>query len=242
MLLLALAVLTTSVAAPSAEDIIKKMDDNMTFGTRISESEMIIESPSGKEVKKLRVWARGQTDTYAEFTAPERDKGVKYLKLGDNLYMFLPRTEKVVKISGHLLRQSLMDSDFSYEDMMESRALLDNYNAKILREETKDGEPCWLLELISKRDGVGYYRRLLWVSQKTYVAVLAQRYAKSGVLLKELQNRRIMQYGGRNYPTQMIMQDKLKQGTRTTLQMTAVKFDAQLPDSLFSRRNLMRRR
>ena len=228
--------------ALTGDEILQKMDENMTFKSRIANGTMTIHRPGqSDEVKSLRMWTRGWDDSYSEFLAPARDKGIKYLKLKDNLYMYLPRTEKVVKISGHLLRQSLMDSDFSYEDMLEARALLADYQVRIDKEETLDGQPCWVLELTAKRPGLAYYRRRLWVAKTTFVSVRAERYAQSGVLLRVMTTAKPVTYGGRHYPTVMTMQDKLKKGTSTTLELTNIKFDADIPGSLFSRRNLMKR-
>jgi outer membrane lipoprotein-sorting protein len=232
--------LLTVLGADNALEIVRTMDDNMTFGTRTAEAEMVVKKPGGEERKQLKLWSRGQVDTYAEFIAPARDKGVKYLKLEDNLYMFLPSTEKVVKISGHLLRQNLMDSDFSYEDMLESRRMLENYTASLAGEEERAGEPTWVIDLVAKKEGVAYARRKVWVSKRTHLPVLEHRFAKSGALLKEYATAKPVQHGRRWYPLQSTIRDKLKEGTETHFILTNVEFDAKIPDDVFSRRNLMR--
>ena len=237
-----LAALTPMVASGlTPEEIVRKMDENMTFETRIADGTMtVFDTDGSSEVRKLKIWARGASDSYVRFVSPARDKGIKYLKREDNLYMYMPRTEKVVKISGHMLRQSLMDSDFSYEDMLESRKLLESYGVAIAGEESIDGDQCWVLELTAKKAGTTYARRKLWVSKKTFVARKAERYAKSGVLLKVVLQSRIIQHGERYYPAVTEMRDTLKKGTRTTFELSNMRFDVNVPSKLFSRRNLMR--
>ena len=230
-----------AATAQTAEEILTKMDANMTFGTRITGGTMTISRADGTEdVKTMKMWGRGGVDSFVKFESPARDKGVKYLKLDDNLYMFLPRTGKVVKISGHLLRQSLMDSDFSYEDMMEARKLLVDYTPRIAGEETLDGEHCWVLELDGKREGVSYARRKIWVTKETLVPVKSELYAKSGMLMKVSTSTRIMTYGGRHYPLRLTMEDKLKKGSKTVMLLTDPSFDVDIPDRYFSRRSLMK--
>jgi hypothetical protein len=143
------------------------MDEVMTFKTRVTDATLNVTRDGKTDTKTLRIWNRGWDDSYSEFLSPARDKGVKYLKLEKNLYMFLPSTEKVVKISGHLLRQSVMDSDFSYEDMLEQRALLQDYDAKLLGADTLDGKPCWVVDLTAKNPGQTYARRKMWIAQDT---------------------------------------------------------------------------
>ncbi len=229
-------------AAQTGEEIIKKMDENMTFKTRTATCSLTSHKPgAAPDVRTLRMWARGWDDSFSEFQSPARDKGVKYLKLQKSLYMYLPRTEKVVTISGHMLRQSVMDSDFSYEDMLESRALLNDYNVKVLGSEPMLGEDSWQLELTAKREDVTYPKRKMWVGKKTYIPLRTERYAASGQLLKVMSSEGVTAVkGGRYYPMKWTMEDKMRKGTKSVLSFDDIQFDAAVDDGLFSRRNLMK--
>lgn len=240
-LLLATLLMAGAASAQTADEIVKKMDENMTFNTRTGNAKLeVVRAGQGTDTRTLKIWGRGFDDSYSEFLTPARDQGVKYLKIGKSLHMYLPRTEKVMTISGHLLRESIMDSDFSYEDMLEARALLADYDAKLIGSEALNGEDCWLLELTAKREGVSYYRRKLWISKKTYVAMKMERYAETGLLLKTMTARDIKVHGGRNYPMVLEMQDAMRKGSKTTFTMTDVVFDVAIPEATFSRRNLMK--
>ena len=237
---LVLAIAPCAAADRSPTEILAKMDDNMTFKTRTALGKMTThDGTGGSDERRLRIWARGLTDSYVVFEAPARDKGVKYLKRDDNLYMYLPQTEKVVKISGHMLRQSLMDSDFSYEDMLESPRLLDRYEPTLAGEETVAGEPCWVLQLKAKVDATAYAKRKLWIAKRTFVAMKDERYAESGLLMKVVQQSGVVEHKGRFYPSSTRMEDKLKKGTYTVFELSELAFDGDVPDKLFSRRNLM---
>ena len=83
-----------------------------------------------------------------------------------------------------MLRQSVMGSDLSYEDLMEDRKLEDLYSAQISGEEEYDGRPCWVLDLTAKEEDVAYYSRKVWVDKERFVALKEDRFAKSGKLLK----------------------------------------------------------
>jgi outer membrane lipoprotein-sorting protein len=230
-----------TATAQTADEIVKKMDENMTFKTRTGNATLTVERPGESvDTRSMTIWGRGIDDSYNVFKSPARDAGVKYLKLGKSLHMYLPRSEKVVSISGHLLRESIMDSDFSYEDMLEAHALLADYDTKIVGEETFGGDPCWIVELTAKHDGVSYYRRKLWISKKTYVALKMERYAETGLLLKTMTATNIVEYGGRHYPMKLTMQDSLRKGSKSTFSLENIKFDVTIPDTLFSRRNLMK--
>jgi len=210
-LTIGLLLVTGVASAQTGEEILRKMDENMTFSTRTARITMTIHDGNGSsEAKKMEIWGEGMDKSYSTFVAPARDKGTRFLKLGDNLYMVLPRSSKVVKIVGHMLRQGMMDSDFSYEDLMESRALFTDYHVEILGDEKVDGIPCWIIELTEKKPGTTYPRRKLWIEKKSFVALRSERYAKSGTLLKTLEQSQIKQYGTRYYPMRTVMRDAMK--------------------------------
>ncbi len=76
------------------------------------------------------------------------------LKLGDQLWTYSPQTDRTILISGHMLRQSVMGSDLSYEDMMEDPFLQNTYNAEIVGSDTISNRSVWILELKAKKEDV----------------------------------------------------------------------------------------
>lgn len=224
----------------TADEIIKGMDKNMVFGSRKTTSVMRIHKRGRTRSKKMLSYSKGQDTSYSVFLSPARDKGIKYLKIGDNLWMYLPSAEKVVKISGHMLRQSMMGSDFSYEDMLESRAMRESYNSKILKSEKCGKLQCYVVELNQKKPGQTYPKRKYWITHKQFVPVRSEMYAASGRLMKVMLLSKVKEYEGRYYPTKIRMENKLKRGTWTEIVMTDIAFKVKLPGQVFSLRNLQR--
>ena len=234
----------------SGEEIVQKVDANMTFGTARFESELRIRVESDIRVKKMVSYAEGRDRSFVEFTDPPRDAGVKYLKIGDQMWLYLPSVEKVIKIAGHMLRQSMMGSDFSYEDALESSELLARYDVKLLSEEAitvtfrrgteeiKSEHDCYLLELTARVKGVTYYRRRLWVDRATFVPVREELFALSGKKLKEMELGDIARFGGRHYPLYVRLSNLLRRGSSTELVVTRAQFDLKLPAGTFSQRSL----
>lgn len=225
----------------SVEDIVKRVDQQMTFSTRSTKALLRIIDPEETREKELKMFSRGQQDAFLVFLKPDRDKGSRMLKLEGQLWTYFPRTEKTVKISGHLLRQPLMGSDFSYEDMTENRALTERYEGKLLPEEVVDGEPCYVIHFKQKQQGLSYPEMKQWVSKKYLLPLREERYAKTGKLLKVMRFGKITKVGeGRFYPLLIISEDKLKKGSRTELVLSDMVFGVEVPQSIFDLRNLER--
>ena len=225
----------------TADEILERIDRNMVSTTVISTATMEIHQRNRVDVKEMKIWGKGKNSSFMEFTAPARDKGTKYLRLEDNLWMYLPNIEKVIKISGHLLRQSMMGSDYSYEDTLDRIKLLEDYTSVLVGEEDFEGRPCYILELTAARKDVTYYRRKIWVDKEYFIGVKSELYAKTGKLLKMMTVHKIEQIQGRHYPTQATMQDLLRKDSRTEFFITSIQFDVDIPDEIFTIRNLEKR-
>jgi negative regulator of sigma E activity len=221
----------------TAEEIINMRDDNEYFDTAQMEAEMIIVSGSRK-ITKTMVALTDKKNSLAEFTNSQ-DRGTKFLKREDDLWMFFPDAEEIIKISGHMLNQGMMGSDFSYQDVMESDKLTDLYDFKIIREEELDGRPCYVLEGIA-REGVkvSYYRRVSWIEKERFIGLKEELYAQSGRLLKETKVNKIEEIEGRWVPTDSVMEDKLKKDTYTQFIITQINFNPEIPEETFSLQNL----
>ena len=231
------SLIITTAAEMTAEEIINKRDDNEYFDTAQMEAEMIIVSGSRK-ITKTMVALTDKKNSLVEFTNSQ-DRGTKFLKREDDLWMFFPDAEEIIKISGHMLNQGMMGSDFSYQDVMEADKLTDLYNFKIIGEEEFDGRPCYVLEGIA-REGVkvSYYRRISWVDKERFIGLKEELYAKSGRILKETKANVIEEIEGRWVPTNSVMENKLRKDTYTEFTITQIKFNLEIPEETFSLQNL----
>jgi len=226
-----------AAAEMTAEEIINKRDDNEYFDTAQMEAEMIIVSGSRK-ITKTMVALTDKKNSLVEFTNSQ-DRGTKFLKREDDLWMFFPDAEEIIKISGHMLNQGMMGSDFSYQDVMEADKLTDLYDFKIIKEEEFEGRPCYVLEGIA-REGVkvSYYRRVSWIDKERFIGLKEELYAESGRILKETKANVIEEIEGRWVPTNSVMENKLRKDTYTEFTITQIKFNLEIPEETFSLQNL----
>ena len=207
-------------SSPEALAVIEKVDLNM-----VSKSQTI----------RSKGYSVGQDKNFTEYLSPEREKGMKMLKLDDRLWIYSPSTDRTIQLSGHLLRQSLMGSDLSYEDMMEEKKLSLIYSVNIIGEELINNRKAWKMELIAKVSNVSYYKRLSWIDKEKYVPLKEDLFAKSGELLKTTLFTDIKKINGRWYPTKINYKDVLKTGQGTDFVILEIAFDKSIPDNYFSK-------
>jgi outer membrane lipoprotein-sorting protein len=225
--------------APSAAELLKRVDNNEIYTTIEYEGEIIIENGNRRYVKIFKAWGRGNTHSFIEFTNQE-DKGTKYLKRDGRLYVYSPDTEEVMLISGHMLKESMMGSDMSYEDTLNNETLTSRYDPVIAGSETVNGRDSWVLELKAKKKTESYPSRKLWIDKENGDLLRYELFALSGVKLKDYNLLKVEIIGGRRFPVEGEMRDFMRKDSKTKFVMKNVVLDKPIADSVFSQRNLER--
>ena len=233
LLLLSPAILLAQT--PSGDEILKKVDRNMVTENKIFTSRMIIHGRRESRTVESKSWQRHTNEAFTEYLAPAREQGTKMLKLQDNLWTYSPSTDRIIMISGHMMRQSVMGSDLSYEDMMEDPHLPNLYSAKVIGEEIFHERQCCVLELSAKKEDIAYYRRQIWVDKSRFVALKENLYAKSGMLLKTMDIREVMEVQHHWIAKSVLYKDVLKEGQGTEFFVDSIVLDTAIADYLFSK-------
>ena len=222
----------------SGDQILLRVDQNMISDSKIVISRMVIHGRRDSRTIEAKTWQRGTNETFTEYLAPAREKGTKMLKLKDMLWMYSPATDRIILISGHMLRQSVMGSDLSYEDMMEDPHLPNLYLAVVVGEEIVNERPCWILDLTAKNEEISYHSRKVWIDKVHYVIMREHLFAKSGKLLKTIDVREITKVQNRWIIKSCLYKDVLKEGNGTEFFIDSIILDANIPKYLFTKASL----
>lgn len=224
--------------AQTAGEILAKIDLNMSAKSRIVESTMIVTGKRNSRSTTSKSYTTGTAKAYTEYLSPAREKGTKMLKLDKEMWVYSPATDRTVMISGHMLRQSVMGSDLSYEDMMDDRKLTDVYLPKLTGTDICEGRKCYVLELTAKVDDVAYHSQKIWVDAERMIPLTEELYAKSGQLLKRVTLSDVRKVQGRWFPMKMNYKDMLKDGDGTDWIISNIEFDRTIDETVFSKASL----
>jgi outer membrane lipoprotein-sorting protein len=238
---LCLTVLASAVGAdtPSGDHVLRMVDRNLFLDHAVVLSRMVVHGRSGARTIESKSWRRGADSVLVEYLAPPREKGKKMLKVEDHLWNYIPEpTDRIITISGHLLRQSVMGSDLSYEDITENHRLRDKYEAVVVGRDSLDGRDCWILELTAKVSDVAYHSRKVWVDVDRWLPLREERFAKSGKLLKTTRITEATRLEGRWYPKHMVFKDELSRGNGTEYLIDSVDLETEVPEYLLTKASL----
>lgn len=224
----------------TGDEILQKVDQTLITDSKIILSKMIVHGRRESRTIEAKSWQRGASESFTEYLAPAREKGTKMLKLNNMLWTYSPSTDRIIMISQHMLRQSVMGSDLSYEDMMEDPRLPNIYSASVTAEDTLLGRNCWVLALTAKKEDVAYFSRKIWVDQGRFIVLREHLFAKSGKLLKTVDVTDVMNVKNRWFIRSALYKDVMKEGKGTEFFIDAIEFNVAIPDHVFTKASLRR--
>jgi len=226
---------------PTADEILKKVDENMVMDEAITRTKMVIHGRTRSRTITAKSWVQGEENALVEYLSPPREQGKKMLKSEDKIWIYTPEpTDRIITISGHLLRQSVMGSDLSYEDITDNSSLIENYAATLLDDETIMNRACWVMELVATTEDIAYYKRKIWIDKERYLPLREERYAKGGKLLKTTKITEAFRQDGHWVPKQMIFKDELSKGKGTEYIIESIDFNVDIPEYYFTKAGLKR--
>src|SRR6056297_256863 len=136
----------TLASAQTAEQIIGRLEANETHETAFAEGRMLIHDRFGDRTTAFRSWSRGADESLIEFTSAG-ERGQKILRKDDQIYLYYPDASELIRLRGSALRDSVMGSDMSYEDLTAGGGILADYDADLAGIEEVAGNRAYRIEL-----------------------------------------------------------------------------------------------
>jgi outer membrane lipoprotein-sorting protein len=230
----------------TGEEIIQKVDDLLNTQTAYAKMEMTIETTSGQKRTFLyESWMKDEGEkNLIRYLEPSRvkDQAVLMLNNANDIWMFFPRTQRVRKLATHAKKQKMQGSDFSYEDMGGGGEFEEDFEAKRLQDEQKNGHDCYKVELIRKPESnISYSRLLIWVIKENFYPIVIEYYDEEdpAYLQKTLTQSDIEVIDGIPTAKKMVMQN-LNDQTQTVMEVVEIEYDVELDDRMFTERSLKR--
>ena len=244
---IALIILFPIVAAAFQEEeqvdataLIARSESLMRSSSAYTEMAMEIVTPDWRRSLSMRSWDdREGKRSFIHILAPARDKDTTFLRIDYQLWMYLPRAERVVKIPPSMMLQSWMGSDYNNDDLVRESSVVDDYTHEFLGYEEVDGRRCYMVRLTPKPDvPVTWGGIEAALSVEPFVPVRFRYYNRRGELRKTMTLSDVQEMDGRLMPVVWTMQTEGKEGYSTIITIEKIDFDAELDDGVFTQRYL----
>ncbi len=228
----------TAAAGNDARNIVKAAVDHWRGDSSRGAVTMTIHRPDWERSMSLRSWTRGTDDSLVRVTKPKRDAGNGTLVLGDSMWTYSPKVNRVIKIPASMMNQNWLGSDFSNRDISRTDDIVDSYDHRLLETSRHDGRTVYVIESIPHEDAAVVWGKEVVAIRDDNIILRQDFYDQAGILVKSLATLQIGRHGGRTVPVRQRMTKAEADGEWTEIQIHEMEFDVSLSNALFTRANL----
>jgi len=239
---------TISSAAETltAREMIRRADEQMRGTTSQGEAEMTIITPEWRRTMTMRFWEDARGDkAFVRILSPAKDRGTATLKLGNEIWTYMPSIERSMKIPPSMMHQGWMGSDFTNDDMVKSSSVVDDYEHSLTDTTQLDGETVYVITMVPKEEAAVVWGKIVYYARTTdYLPLREDFYDEDSVLVRRMTLTEFRQMGGRVIPMLMTLTPltEEKKGHETIFRYFSIEFNANISESVFTRANLERAR
>jgi len=223
---------------PRARELARKIDDLYRSRSSYGHIEMEIVTPDWRRTLVLKGWTLGQTKTLIRILEPKKEAGVGTLRLGNEMWNYLPKTDKVIKIPPSMMMSSWMGSDFTNDDLVKEYKLAEDFTSRLIRPD--NAEPGVLYIESRPREGLPiiWDKSVAAVRESDLIPLWQDFYDERGTLVRSLRFADVKTFGARSVPSVMEMVPRTKEGYKTVIRYEKLRFDVPIAEEIFSLRNL----
>ncbi len=227
--------------APDVDQVSETLDTLWTSDASIARVELSVVRPRGTRTLRMKVWTRGTTRALVVVESPERERGTATLRRDRNLWTYLPRVARTMRVPPSMMLSSWMGSDFTNDDLTQSASYREDFNGTIIGH-SRDGHG-WVLRYDAKEGVVGLWKRVDFIiNADGTLPILAKYYDRRMRLARTLRFDQVREMGGRRIPTRLTLSPEDRPDEHTELTYLDIEFDAHVPSSTFSLTELERDR
>jgi outer membrane lipoprotein-sorting protein len=240
--LLALSSLAAAAepAPPDVDRLLARMDDLYRSKTSIARMEISVTTPRNVRAMRIQAWTRGEDDALIVVESPPREAGTATLRVGENLWNWLPRIARTIRVPPSMMLGSWMGTDFTNDDLVKESSLRKDFAARIDR---RSATPAgWWLALEAKPGIVGRWARIELLVGDDELPIEERHFDRKGRLARTMTFDDVKVFGGRRIPARMVLVPEGEPGKRTEMRYLEARFDVALPPDVFSLSRLERSR
>jgi outer membrane lipoprotein-sorting protein len=221
--------------------VVRHFEDLYRSASSISVAELTVTRPRRTRTMTMKVWTKGRDKALIVIQQPVREAGTATLKVDDNLWNYLPRIKRTIRIPPSMMLASWMGSDFTNDDLVRDSSFIDDYEYQLVGR--SNDPPGWLVRFDARPGLVGLWNGIeLVVSEDGAIPLHARYYDRRDRLARTMHWDDVRVFDGRRLPAHMTLVPEDEVSHRTEMRYRTIQFDVDVPESTFSLSNLERQR
>lgn len=223
----------------TSEDILNHVDDLFRGNSSFATMTMAVVTQHYTREMTMEAWSMGKDYSLVRILTPLKEKGTATLKAGNNIWNYLPKVKRVIKIPSSMMGASWMGSHFTNDDLIKESRMADDYTHSITFDGTRDGTAMIDLELIPKpQAAVVWGKVMVTVRKNDWIPIQIDYYGERLDLARTMVFSDIREMGGRLLPATLRINPTDKPDEHTEIVYKEIAFDIDIEESFFSLRTL----
>ncbi len=220
-------------------DIVDCVDRIMRGESSQGISTMEVVTENWDRAMEMQMWSLGTEHALVRILSPRKDAGTATLKAGTEIWNYLPRVDRTIKIPASLMSASWMGSHFTNDDLVKESRLIEDYEITLAYEGDRDGVVVWEFDLVPRPEAPVVWGRIAYQVRKAdTMPTWARYFDEEGELVRTMTFFDYRELGGRLVPATMRVVPEDKPGEYTEVRYSELEFDIELDEEFFSLRRL----
>ena len=225
---------------PDVAALLARIDDLYRSTSSIARMEVLVTGSRSTRSLRMKAWTRGEDHALIIIEAPAREEGTATLRVGENLWNYLPRIARTIRVPPSMMLGSWMGTDFTNDDLVKESSLRKDFASRVdRRSESPSG---WWLALDVKPGVVGRWSRIELLVSDDNLPIEERHFDRKGRLARTMRFDEVRMLGGRRLPAHLTLTPTDVEGQRTEMRYLDVQFDVPIPDDTFSLARLERKK
>jgi outer membrane lipoprotein-sorting protein len=223
----------------TAARILDRVDDLYRGRSAHGKMTMKVMNPNYQRELMMEFWSLGTDKSLVRILQPLKERRTATLKNGNNIWNYLPKVDRTIKIPSSMMGGAWMGSDFTNDDLVKEHRMARDYDPRVTFRGERAGQPVIEITCVPRpQAAVVWGKVVVSVRQADYVPLEILYYKENGALARRLTFSELRELGGRKVPTKMTMLPVDKPGHSTVVTYQSIEFDVELSPSLFTVENL----
>lgn len=221
-------------AEPTVEELLAATDD-VTRGTSSDAiMEMHVKTANYERTLKMHAVSAGKDKTLIRILEPAKDAGIATLKVDDNIWNYLPKVDRTMKVPAGMMSGNWMGSHFTNDDLVKDSRLSEDFTYTVTSRPKDNAEGLYVITLVPKPDAAVVWGSIVAKIRPDKLPVSIVYNDEKGKAVRTMQFSDFKQMDGRMVPGTMTLLPADKPGEFTSMTYDSIDFDVKLPDSTFT--------
>ena len=186
----------------------------------------------------MHSWSQGDKLSLVRVIEPKKDAGSGTLLNDNNMWIYTPKINRIIKVPSSMMSQSWMGSDFSNKDIAKSTEIIDQYDHELTAQEEIDGHMLYTITSTPHVDAAVVWGKEVLIIRDDFVLMEEQFWDQDGELVKSLKTLEVTEMDGRAVASTMRMTQEDAPGEWTEVITRSIRFNVELPANTFTLSNL----